>query len=83
VLTPAGRLVIADWGQPQDPLTRAGFFMLRLLDGFANTADHAAGRLSSLVAQAGFANVRVGQHWRTMWGSLEIITAETSPTREG
>lgn len=77
VLIPAGRLVIADWGQPQDPLTRTGFFMLRLLDGFANTADHAAGRLPSLVAQAGFANVRVAQHWRTAWGSLQLITAET------
>jgi ubiquinone/menaquinone biosynthesis C-methylase UbiE len=66
VLTPAGRLVIADWGQPPDPLTRAGFLTLRLLDGFANTADHAAGRLPSLVTQAGFANVRVGQRWRTI-----------------
>jgi ubiquinone/menaquinone biosynthesis C-methylase UbiE len=77
VLSPAGRLVIADWGQPQDPLTRTGFFMLRLLDGFENTADHAAGRLPSLVAQAGFNNVRVVQHWRTAWGSLQLITAET------
>jgi ubiquinone/menaquinone biosynthesis C-methylase UbiE len=77
VLSPAGRLVIADWGQPQDPLTRTGFFMLRLLDGFENTADHAAGRLPSLVAQAGFANVRVAQQWRTVWGSLQLITAET------
>lgn len=79
VLIPGGRLVIADWGQPQDPLTRTGFFMLRLLDGFENTADHAAGRLPSLVAQAGFSNVRIGQRWRTAWGSLELTTAE----REG
>lgn len=77
VLSPAGRLVIADWGQPQDPLTRTGFFMLRLLDGFQNTADHAAGRLPSLIAQAGFNNVRVTQHWRTAWGSLQLITAAT------
>jgi SAM-dependent methyltransferase len=76
VLVPGGRLVIADWGQPHDPLTRAGFFMLRLLDGFENTADHAAGRLPSLVAQAGFGNVRIEQHWRTLWGRLEIIAAE-------
>jgi ubiquinone/menaquinone biosynthesis C-methylase UbiE len=77
VLSPAGRLVIADWGQPQDPLTRTGFFMLRLLDGFQNTADHAAGRLPSLIAQAGFNNVRVTQQWRTAWGSLQLITVET------
>lgn len=77
VLTPAGRLVIADWGQPRDPLTRAGFFALRLLDGFQNTADHAAGRLPTVIAQAGFASVRAGRRWRTVWGSLELITAET------
>jgi SAM-dependent methyltransferase len=76
VLIPKGRLVVADWGQPQDPVTRAGFFMLRLLDGFENTADHAAGRLPSLLTQAGFSDVRVGQQWRTLWGSLELITAE-------
>ena len=76
VLNPAGRLVIADWGQPRDPLTRTGFFMLRLLDGFENTADHVAGRLPTLLVHAGFGNVRVGQRWRTLWGSLELITAE-------
>jgi ubiquinone/menaquinone biosynthesis C-methylase UbiE len=76
VLAPAGRLVIADWGRPQDPLAHAGFLMLRLLDGFANTADHAAGRLPSLLARAGFADVKVEQRWRTLWGSLELIVAE-------
>lgn len=80
VLIPKGRLVIADWGQPQDPLTAAGFFMLRLLDGFQNTADHAAGRLPSLIAQASFGNVSVAQQWRTAWGSLQLITAETKGT---
>lgn len=50
LLRPAGRLVIADWGQPQGTLTQAGFFVLPLLDGFQNTADHAAGRLPSLRA---------------------------------
>lgn len=79
-LGPTGRLVIADWGQPQDPQTRAGFLALRLLDGFQNTADHAAGRLPSLIAQAGFASVTVRQWWRTAWGRLELITAE--PVRE-
>jgi ubiquinone/menaquinone biosynthesis C-methylase UbiE len=76
VLVPGGRLVIADWGQPRDPPTRAAFFVLQLLDGFENTRDHAAGRLPSLVAQAGFSNVTVRRRWRTMWGSLEIITSQ-------
>jgi ubiquinone/menaquinone biosynthesis C-methylase UbiE len=77
VLKPAGRVVIADWGQPRDPLTRTGCFLLRLLDGFENTADHVAGRLPTLLAQAGFSNATGGQRWRTLWGSLELITAET------
>ncbi len=75
VLTPGGRLVIADWGKPHDPLMRGAFFMLQLLDGFQNTEDHAHGRLPSLVAQAGFADVTIRRRWRTMWGSLELITA--------
>jgi ubiquinone/menaquinone biosynthesis C-methylase UbiE len=76
VLVPAGRLVIADWGRPRDPMTHAGFLLLRLLDGFSNTADHAAGRLPSLLADAGFGDVKVQQRWRTVWGSLELIVAE-------
>lgn len=75
VLIPAGRLVVVDWGRPHDPLTHAGFFALRLLDGFANTADHVAGRLPSLLARSGFGDVNVDQRWRTPWGSLELITA--------
>lgn len=77
VLIPGGRLVIADWGQPHDPLMRGAFFMLQLLDGFQNTQDHARGRLPSLVAHAGFADMTIRRRWRTMWGSLELITAET------
>lgn len=78
VLRPGGRLVIADWGAPHDPLMRTAFFALQLLDGFATTREHAAGRLPSLVAQAGFTRVTVGRRWRTLWGSLEILTAETA-----
>ncbi len=80
VLAPAGRLVLIDWGRPHDPLMRAGFFTLQLLDGFENTRDHAAGHLPSLIEQAGFASVAVPRRWRTVWGSLELITAEVTPT---
>jgi hypothetical protein len=78
VLRLGERLVIADWGAPHDPLMRAAFFVLQLLDGFQTTREHAAGRLPSLVAQAGFSRVSVGARWRTLWGSLELITAETA-----
>jgi SAM-dependent methyltransferase len=75
VLRPGGRLVIADWGRAHDPLTRTGFLALQLLDGFENTRDHAAGRLPSMIEQAGFASARIEQRWRTIWGSLELISA--------
>lgn len=75
VLKPGGRLHIADWGRPPDPLTRAAFFGLQLLDGFGPTRDHAAGRLPDLIAAAGFVHVTVGGRYRTAWGSLELLTA--------
>jgi ubiquinone/menaquinone biosynthesis C-methylase UbiE len=76
VLVPGGRLVIADWGRPHDPLMRAAFFTLQLLDGFPNTRDHAAGLLPALIAQAGFGDVETMQRLRTAWGSLELIVAK-------
>lgn len=75
VLAPHGHLVIVDWGKPRDPLGRAGFYLLQLLDGFANTRDHAAGRLPSFIEQAGFESVEIKQRWRTVWGSLDLISA--------
>ena len=43
VLRPGGRVVVADWGRPQDPLMRAAFVPVQLLDGFANTGGNVAG----------------------------------------
>jgi SAM-dependent methyltransferase len=77
VLRPGGRLVIVDWGRPHDLLMRSAFLVLQLLDGFQNTRDHAAGRLAELVDAAGFASVTTSERWRTAWGSLELINAET------
>src|SRR5207237_9186186 len=51
-LRPGGHLHVADWGRPQDPLMRTAFTALRLLDGFENTREHAAGRLADLIATA-------------------------------
>ncbi len=75
VVRPGGQLVIADWGRPRDPLAAAGFFALRVLDGFEPTRDHAAGRIAALVGEAGFAGVRTEQRWRTPFGVLELINA--------
>lgn len=75
VLRPGGRLHIADWGRPADPLMRAAFFALQLIDGFDGTRDHAAGRLPRFVADAGFADVHTHRRLRTAWGSLELLRA--------
>lgn len=52
-LTPGGRLHILDWTKPSG-LRAAAFLLVRVLDGFERTADHAEGRLFELVQGAGF-----------------------------
>jgi len=74
VLRPGGRLVVADWGRATDPLARAGFLGLQLLDGFETTRDHAAGRIPGLIADAGF-SVSEFDRIRTAWGTLELLEA--------
>lgn len=75
VLRPGGALQIADWGRPRDPLMRAAFLLLQLLDGFEGTAPHARGELPRYLAEAGFAGVRVVERLRTVWGQLELLSA--------
>jgi ubiquinone/menaquinone biosynthesis C-methylase UbiE len=75
VLRPRGRLLVADWGRPADPLMRLAFLALQTLDGFANTRDHVAGRLPGAIAAAGFSSVRTVDRLRTAWGSLELLEA--------
>jgi ubiquinone/menaquinone biosynthesis C-methylase UbiE len=76
VLRASGTLHVADWGRPHDPLMRAAFGVLQAIDGFPNTRDHAAGRLPAFVADAGFANVTTYARLRTVWGSLELLSAQ-------
>src|SRR5262245_42358739 len=78
VLLPGGQLHVADWGRPTDPLMRSGFFALQVLDGFAGTRDHAAGRLHAFIADAGFVEPQTYRRLRTMWGSLELLGAVRS-----
>jgi SAM-dependent methyltransferase len=75
ILRPGGRLHVADWGAPADPLQRLGFLGLRVLDGFATTRDHAAGRLPATIAGAGFSAAVRRDRLRTPWGTLEILEA--------
>lgn len=78
VLRPGGRLVVADWGKPLDPLSRGLFLLLQLLDGFTTTSAHAAGEIPRTIERRGFANVRRAGRWRTAWGTLELLIGENS-----
>jgi len=78
VLRPAGRLHVADWGRPRDPLMRVLFGVLRRVDGLAQTRDHAAGRLPGIIEDAGFRSVQEHARMRTSFGSLEILSATSN-----
>jgi ubiquinone/menaquinone biosynthesis C-methylase UbiE len=75
VLVPGGRLLICDVGRAQDPVMRAAFFAVQLLDGFSTTRENASGKLPKIVSQAGFSAVEVFGRYRTGGGTLELIEA--------
>ncbi|MHB1242982.1 MAG: class I SAM-dependent methyltransferase, partial [Gaiellaceae bacterium] len=81
VLRPGGELHIADWGRPHDPLMRAAFLPVQLLDGFATTADNVRGALPALVAAAGFDPVRETRRRRTAFGTLTFLRAQAGGAR--
>jgi ubiquinone/menaquinone biosynthesis C-methylase UbiE len=75
VLRPGGRLHVADWGRPRDPLMRAAAWALQRLDGAEGLREHLEGAVPVLLADAGFVAVAVHDRLRTAWGSLELLSA--------
>lgn len=75
VLAPGGELHVADWGRPSGPLLRLLFLGVRLLDGWENTAAHAAGRLPGIIEDAGFVGVRTWARFATVFGTLDVLSA--------
>ena len=80
VLRPGGRLLVADWGRPQDPLMRLAFLNVQLLDGFRTTASSVAGRLPEILREGGLKRVSVVDRMRAPLGTIEIVSA-VRPTR--
>lgn len=75
VLDDGGELHISDWGAPANPLMRALFFPVRLLDGFSNTRENVAGLLPTLVREAGAQHVDQHSSFNTMFGTLRLLRA--------
>lgn len=82
VLTPGGRLVVADLGRPQDPAMRVAVAAtVQLLDGRPTTSLNVAGGLPGLLADGGLESVAVTDRLRTPIGTIEIVTARRPPRR--
>jgi ubiquinone/menaquinone biosynthesis C-methylase UbiE len=80
VLRLGGRVLIADWGRPQDPLMRMVFLNVQILDGFANTSSNVAGKLPEFLRDAGLKRVSVVDRMRTPLGTIEIVSG-VRPTK--
>jgi ubiquinone/menaquinone biosynthesis C-methylase UbiE len=74
VLRLGGRVLIADWGRPQDPLMRMMFLNVQFLDGFRNTSSNVAGKLPEFLRDAGLKRVSVVDRLRTPLGTIEIVS---------
>lgn len=74
ILKPGGELHIADWGYPTNALMRSLFLSIQVLDGFKNTQDNVSGKLIGLFEQAGFAEVRQGQNFNTIYGTMALYS---------
>lgn len=75
VLKPGGRLVLADWGRQRNPLLRAGFFLVQLLDGFETTRSNAQGLVPGLIEEAGFQSLHEANHMVTPLGKITYWSA--------
>lgn len=73
VLRPEGEIHVADWGPAPNPLLRAAFLLVQLLDGFDRTKDNVAGLLPELFLAAGFVDVAPTAHVTTPFGALELL----------
>jgi ubiquinone/menaquinone biosynthesis C-methylase UbiE len=75
VLKPGGRLHVADWGRPGDPLMAALSLAIRAFDGFEVTAQNLRGALPSLFEEAGLEHARERARLRTALGTLALYRA--------
>jgi ubiquinone/menaquinone biosynthesis C-methylase UbiE len=75
VLRPGGRIHIADWGKAANPLMRALFYLIQLLDGFKTTADNVNGLLPEFMRRSGFVDVSETVRFATPLGTIALYAA--------
>jgi ubiquinone/menaquinone biosynthesis C-methylase UbiE len=76
VLNKDGQLHIADFGRSKSWVQRTLFNLIRGLDGFKSTDANAKGLLPEMISDAGFENVLIKKRFKTMFGEVQIISAE-------
>lgn len=76
VLNKNGQLHIADFGRSASWAQRTLFNMIRGLDGFKSTDANAKGLLPKFISDAGFKNIEIKKRFKTMFGEVQIISAE-------
>lgn len=76
ILSKDGQLHIADFGRSKSWVQRTLFNLIRGLDGFKSTDANAKGLLPELISDAGFENVVIKKRFKTMFGEVQIISAE-------
>jgi ubiquinone/menaquinone biosynthesis C-methylase UbiE len=72
VLRPGGKLIITDWTAPRG-VGRLGFLLIRVLDGFEQTADHAHGHVATLIRAAGVEGLRALQQHHLPLGTVTLF----------
>jgi ubiquinone/menaquinone biosynthesis C-methylase UbiE len=75
VLRPGGRLLIADFARAPSLSGRIAFNVVRLLDGYSNTEDHANGQFLRHLTDVGFTSVTTQDRMTVPVGSIEIFQA--------
>lgn len=83
VLRVGGWLHVADWTRPRPGIPTLGFLLVRLLDGFERTADHAAGGVGEMIREAGFRYVEEVELRHTWLGSLAFYRARKHADAHG
>jgi ubiquinone/menaquinone biosynthesis C-methylase UbiE len=76
ILNKDGQLHIADFGRSTSWIQRTLFNIIRGLDGFKPTDANAKGLLPEMISGAGFENVAIKKRLKTMFGEVQIISAE-------